>query len=77
MTKAIILLNTDVGMEEEVSKMLSQISEVKEIYVVYGVYDVVAVVEAESFDSLRNIIVTKIRKLPHIKSTTTLVVVER
>ncbi|MEM0489777.1 MAG: Lrp/AsnC ligand binding domain-containing protein [Ignisphaera sp.] len=77
MPKAIILINTDVGAEEEVSKALSEIPEVKEVHIVYGVYDVVAVVEANTFDTLRNTVIAKIRRFPHIKSTTTLIVVER
>ncbi len=77
MPKAIVLINTDVGMEEEVVKHLESMPEVKEVHVVYGVYDLVAIVEAPSFDDLRSAIVNKIRRLPHIKSTTTLIVVEK
>lgn len=77
MPKAIILINTDVGTEEEVSKALAEIPEVKEVHIVYGIYDVVAIVEALTFDALRNAVIAKIRRYPHIKSTTTLIVVER
>jgi|UniRef100_A0A7C4FFG0 DNA-binding Lrp family transcriptional regulator len=77
MAKAIVLINTDVGTEEEVAKALSQVPEVKETYIVYGIYDVVAVIEAESFDKLRNVVISKIRKMPHIKASTTLIVVEK
>ncbi len=77
MPKAVVLINTDVGMEDEVAKMLAEIPEIKEAYIVYGVYDLVAIVEAPSFDDLRSVIVNKIRKLPHIKSTTTLIIVEK
>ncbi|HIP57334.1 MAG TPA: Lrp/AsnC family transcriptional regulator [Ignisphaera aggregans] len=77
MPKAIVLINTDVGMEEEVSKALTQIPEVREVHIVYGVYDIVAIIEASTFDALRAVIVNRIRRLPHIKSTTTLIVVER
>ncbi|MEM1541103.1 MAG: Lrp/AsnC ligand binding domain-containing protein [Ignisphaera sp.] len=77
MPKAIILINTDVGAEEEVSKALSEIPEVKEVHIVYGIYDVVAIVESNTFDTLRNTVIAKIRRFPHIKSTTTLIVVER
>ena len=77
MPKAVVLINTDVGMEEEVAKSLMQITEVKEVHIVYGVYDIVAIIEANTFDALRNAIVSKVRRLPHIKSTTTLIVVEK
>ncbi len=77
MPKAIVLINTDVGMEDEVVRQLSNMPEVREVHIVYGVYDLVAIVEASSFDELRSAIVNKIRRLPHIKSTTTLIVVEK
>jgi len=77
MPKAIVLINTDVGMEDEVVRQLSNMPEVREVHIVYGVYDLVAIVEAHSFDELRSAIVNKIRRLPHIKSTTTLIVVEK
>ena len=76
MPKAVILINTDVGMEEEVMKELLKIPEVKEVHLVYGIYDVVAFIEAASHDELRNVIVTKIRKIPHVKSTTTMIIIE-
>jgi len=77
MPKAVVLINTDVGMEDEVSRHLTTLPEVKEVHIVYGVYDLVAIVEAPTFDELRSVIVNKIRRLPHIKSTTTLIVVEK
>ncbi|NPA96116.1 MAG: Lrp/AsnC family transcriptional regulator [Crenarchaeota archaeon] len=77
MPKAIVLINTDVGMEDEVVRQLSSMPEVREVHIVYGVYDLVAIVEAQTFDELRSAIVNKIRRLPHIKSTTTLIVVEK
>ncbi|MCI4437143.1 MAG: Lrp/AsnC ligand binding domain-containing protein [Ignisphaera sp.] len=77
MVKAIVLINTDIGMEEEITKSLAEVPEVKEVYMVYGIYDIVAVIEAENFDKLRNVVLSKIRKLPHIKASTTLIVVEK
>ncbi len=77
MAKAIVLINTEVGAEDEIAKVLESIPEVKEVYVVYGIYDLVAVVEAPTFEELRSVIVTKIRRLAKIKSTTTLIVVEK
>ena len=76
MSKAIVLVNTDVGAEEEVFNQLLKISGVTEAYIVYGVYDVVAVVSAKSQDELREIIVRYIRRMPKVRSTTTMMVVE-
>jgi DNA-binding Lrp family transcriptional regulator len=76
MSKAIVLINTDVGAEEEVFNQLSKIPNVTEVYIVYGVYDVVAMVSAKSQDELREIIVRHIRRMPKVRSTTTMMVVE-
>lgn len=56
MPTAFVLINTEIGSEEEILKELKNISNVKEAYVVYGVYDVIAKVEAESMDKLKEII---------------------
>ena len=75
--RAVILINTNVGTEDEVLNQLKQIPEVREAYITYGIYDIVAIIEAEKFDELRSVVVNKIRKLPNVKSTTTLIVVEK
>ncbi len=74
--KAIVLIQTDIGAENRVMEQLFQIPEVMEVYVIYGIYDVVAIIEAESLERIREIITNKIRKLPEIRTTSTMVVVE-
>jgi DNA-binding Lrp family transcriptional regulator len=71
-----VLINTEVGGEDEVLKTLMGIEGVEEAYIVYGIYDVVAKVRAPDIESLKTIVTTKIRKLPKVKSTLTMVVVE-
>jgi len=56
MPTAFVLINTEIGSEEEILEELKKIPNVKEAYVVYGVYDVVAKVEAESMDKLKEVI---------------------
>jgi len=73
---AIVLINTEIGSETEVFNALKSIEGVKEVYETYGMYDIVAIVEAQSHDVIRDIIINKIRKIPHVKSTTTMIVVE-
>jgi len=73
---AIVLLNTDIGSEDEVLEQLSRIDGVVEASVVYGVYDIVVKVRARSIEELKDIITNKIRKLAKVKSTLTMVVVE-
>jgi DNA-binding Lrp family transcriptional regulator len=71
-----VLINAEIGSEDEVLKELRKLGNVKESYVVYGVYDVVAKVEAESMDKLKEIVTWKIRRLDKVRSTLTMIVVE-
>lgn len=73
---AIVLLNTDIGAEDEVLEQLSTIDGVVEASVVYGVYDIVVKVKARTIEELKDVITNRIRKLPKVKSTLTMVVVE-
>ncbi|MQL54777.1 Lrp/AsnC family transcriptional regulator [Acidianus hospitalis] len=73
---AIILINTDAGGEEEVYEKLKELKEVSEAYIVYGVYDIVAKIEAQDMDSLRNFVSSTIRKLPKVRSTLTMIIME-
>ncbi len=74
--KAIILIQTDIGAETRVMEQLYDIPEISEVYIVYGIYDIVALIEADSLEKIREIITNKIRKLPEIRTTSTMVVVE-
>jgi len=76
MASAIVLINTDAGGEDEVFEKLKNMNEVTEVHVVYGVYDVVVKVEADSMDKLKDFVTNTIRKLPKVRSTLTMIIVE-
>ncbi len=76
MPVAIVLINTEIGGEAEVFNALKSVEGVKEVYETYGMYDIVAVIEAQSHDAIRDIIMNRIRKIPRVKSTTTMIVIE-
>ena len=76
MPVAIVLINAEIGSEDEVVRELRKLGNVKESYTVYGVYDIVAKVEAESMDKLKEIVTWKIRRLDKVRSTLTMIVVE-
>jgi DNA-binding Lrp family transcriptional regulator len=73
---AFVLINAEIGSEDEVLKQLKQLPNVKESYVVYGVYDIVAKVSADTMDKLKEIVTWKIRRLDKVRSTLTMIVVE-
>ena len=76
MSTAFVLINTDLGEGNEVSDALKEIPEVKDVYGVYGVYDYVVRLEADTMQNLKDTITTKIRRLDHVRSTLTMIVVE-
>lgn len=74
MPSAIIILNTDIGKENEVAESISSIPGVESSHVVYGVYDIVAKVSSDSNDHLDSMIINRIRQVPFVRSTLTLIV---
>ncbi len=76
MPAAFVLINAEIGSEDEVLKELRKMDNVKEAYVVYGVYDIVAKVEAETMDKLKEVVTWKVRRLNKVRSTLTMIVVE-
>jgi DNA-binding Lrp family transcriptional regulator len=76
MPMAFVLVNADLGAEEELVKELRKIEHVTEVYVVYGVYDIVAKVQADSMEKVKETITWKIRRLDKVRSTLTMIVVE-
>lgn len=73
---AIILINTEVGADEEIFEKLKNIPEVKQVYMVYGLYDIAAVVESEDLNKLRDVVYNRVRSMPKVKSTLTMIVVK-
>jgi DNA-binding Lrp family transcriptional regulator len=71
-----VLINVELGAEEEVKKALEQIEGVKEANIVYGVYDLVVKIEAPNIDKIKEIVTWKIRRLERVRSTLTMIVVE-
>jgi len=71
MTKALILLNTNLGAELEIQAKLKKVDGILGVHQVYGIYDLVVEVEASSPQSLKNIVLSKIRPLKGVRSSLT------
>ena len=76
MPKAYVLINCEIGAEETVMSKLKEIDLVKEVHGVFGAYDIVILVEADTVESLSDIITWKIRKIEKIRSTLTMMVIK-
>mgnify|MGYP003580823262 CR=1 FL=1 len=81
MPTAFILLNSDLGTDQEIIVKIKEILGVEkdikfEVQGVYGIYDIVVKIEADNPDHLRSIITNKIRKIEKVQSTLTMMVIE-
>lgn len=73
---AYVLINCHLGSEKSVIEQLKKISDIKEARGTFGVYDIVAKVQCDRVEKLREIITWKIRKIPEIQATLTLMKIE-
>jgi len=76
MPMAFVLINAEIGSEEEVLKELQKVEGVAEAYIVYGVYDIVCKIKADSMDKLKDLVTWHVRRLSKVRSTLTMIVVE-
>ena len=75
MVSAYVLINCDIGSEEDVISHLKTIDGVKEVHGTFGVYDIIVKIESDNHDTLRDTITWKIRKMERIRSTLTLMII--
>jgi len=69
---AYLMINCEQGSEESIIEQLRMFPEVKEIRSTFGSYDILIKIQAQSVESLRDLITFRIRKIPTIRATTTL-----
>jgi DNA-binding Lrp family transcriptional regulator len=75
MLNAFVFLNCDIGTEPAILNEITDIFSVSEAVQLYGVYDIVAKVSGESREDIAKS-VRKIRTIPNIRSSLTMVVAE-
>ncbi|MDE1828842.1 MAG: Lrp/AsnC ligand binding domain-containing protein [Thaumarchaeota archaeon] len=73
---AFVLLNAELGKENELLKEVRAIEHVKYVYVLYGAYDLVVKIEAPDNETLKKTISNQIRQLKNVRSTLTMTVIE-
>ena len=65
-----MLLNTKIGSENEVLKVLKDIDGVQEVFNLWGVYDTIAKIKVDTTEKLKEIVNTKLPNvLLHSKLT--------
>lgn len=75
MTKAYVLITTEIGRGEDVYTTLDEWEDVKEVNIVAGTYDIVAVIESQSARDIGRIVMDRIQRIDGVMSTVTLMAI--
>lgn len=73
MVKAVVLINVQGEQTVRASELLAEMPGVAEVYSVAGNYDLVAVLSVADNEALADLVTGKIRKVPGITRTETLI----
>ncbi|MDH3854416.1 MAG: Lrp/AsnC ligand binding domain-containing protein [Nitrosopumilus sp.] len=71
-----MLISCDLGKEEDTLIVLRTMNQIKEAHGTWGAYDIVAEVNSDDAESLHETVTWKIRKLPSIGATLSLMAAE-
>ena len=77
MPVAWVLLNTEIGAENQVLNALKKIEGVEEAHNLWGVYDIIANIKADNMEKLKFIITKRIEKIGKINSKLTMIIAEK
>lgn len=73
MPTAFVLINAEIGFEDQVIQEIRKMDSVKEAYAVYGLYDIIAKIERDNMAELRGVVTDQIRRLDKVRSTLTMI----
>jgi DNA-binding Lrp family transcriptional regulator len=76
MPRAFMVINVESGSEDEVLRELKGIDGVEEAYFAYGAYDIITKIKANTMEQLKEMITRRVRTLPKVRSTLTLIIME-
>ena len=76
MPTAYVLINCDLGSEEEILRELKKLPEIIEVSGVYGVYDIILKIRSDTMDKLRETITWHVRRIDKVSSTLTMIVID-
>ena len=73
MITCFILIRIQANQEDQVYDALSKVKNIEGIREVFGEYDMIARIEAKNLKEMRIIIISKVRSVPGVLATTTLI----
>ncbi|MCB7128441.1 MAG: Lrp/AsnC family transcriptional regulator [Candidatus Brocadiales bacterium] len=76
MARAVVLLNTEAGLDTETARALQGVGGVSDVYLVSGIYDVVATVTGETAEDVLQIVYNNVRTIEGIEASHTMFCLE-
>lgn len=67
-----VLIQCDLGSEEEIIRDLGTITSITEVRGTYGIYDIFCRIAADDRNEIDRIVTEEIRRMPRIRATITL-----
>ena len=75
MSKAFVAIHCETGKESPIIRKLMEVKGVSEVTGTLGLYDIIIKVEAADSMTLEKIITKEVRRIPHVLTTMTLMVI--
>jgi DNA-binding Lrp family transcriptional regulator len=76
MISAVVLVNTDLGTQDNVLENIKLVDGVEEAHALYGVYDLLIKIKGNSIDKLKEITKLRIKPIAGVNSSLTLMIVQ-
>ena len=73
MTDAYVMLNCELGAEEDLIEQLKELEQVVDVFETIGTHDIMVKLQAENFEKIREVVSLNIKKLPKVRSIATLI----
>ena len=71
---AYVLLGVSPNTEDKVFKKIKTLKEVRDSHLLFGSWDIIAIVDVKSVAGLNEFMLDKIRKIPEVTLTATMIV---
>jgi len=71
---AYIMITLNTNKEQEIYAKLKELKNVKEIHILFGEWDIISLVEVESAEHLATFVIDKVRVMPEVELTSTMIV---
>ena len=72
MTRAYVLIKSDLGAEQKIIEELENLEQVLQVEEIFGDYDLIVKLEAENSIAIREVISWDIKKIKGVRATKTL-----